>query len=99
MTRKTSPQPRDCRAEGLTGPARQVHQAVLAAFARTGQPPALDELGQLARSLGASPDRRVSVSEVVCTSIRSLLHAGRSAGLRIRLHGWLKPCAHPRGRP
>ena len=56
MTQKTSPQPRDCRAEGLTGPARQVHQAVLAAFARTGQPPARSELGQLARSLGASPD-------------------------------------------
>ena len=40
----------------LTGPARQVHQAVLAEFARTGQPPVRSELERLARSLGASPD-------------------------------------------
>ena len=42
--------------ESLTGPARQVHQAVLAAFARTGQPPARSDLDRLARNLGASPD-------------------------------------------
>ena len=45
-----------CRADGLSGPARQVHQAMLAAFARTGQPPARSELERLARSHGASPD-------------------------------------------
>jgi hypothetical protein len=56
MPRKTGPQPDGCRAESLTGPARQVHQAVLAAFARTGQPPTRGELEQLARRLGASPD-------------------------------------------
>ena len=55
MTQKTGPQ-RGCRAEGLTGTARQVHQAVLFAFARTGQPPARSEVEQLARSLGASLD-------------------------------------------
>lgn len=56
MTQKTGPQPDGCRAERLTGPARQAHQAVLAAFIRTGQPPARSELEQLARSLGASPE-------------------------------------------
>ena len=56
MPRKTGPQPDGRRAESLTGPARQVHQAVLAAFARTGQPPTRGELEQFARSLGASPD-------------------------------------------
>ena len=56
MTRKTGPQPGDCRAEGLTGPARQMHRAMLAAFASTGQPPARSEPERLARSLGASPD-------------------------------------------
>jgi hypothetical protein len=56
MTHKTGPQPDGCRAERLIGPARQVHQAALAAFIRTGQPPARSELEQLARSLGASPE-------------------------------------------
>ena len=56
MTQETGPQPGGCRAEGLTGPARQVHRAVLTTFARTGQPPARSELERLARSLGASPD-------------------------------------------
>ena len=56
MTQNTGPQPGGCRAEGLTGPARQVHQAALAAFARTGQPPARSELERLARRLGASPE-------------------------------------------
>ncbi len=56
MTQKTSPEPDGCRANSLTGPARQVHQAVLAAFARTGQPPARNELERVARSVGASPD-------------------------------------------
>ena len=53
MTQETGPQPGGCRAEGLTGPARQVHQAVLTTFARTGQPPARSELERLARNLGA----------------------------------------------
>jgi hypothetical protein len=56
MSQETGPQPASGRAEGLTGPARQVRQAVLAAFARTGQPPARSELERLARNLGASPD-------------------------------------------
>lgn len=56
MTRKISPQPDGCRAESLTGPARQVHQAALAEFARTGQPPARSDLEQLAHSLGTSAD-------------------------------------------
>jgi hypothetical protein len=37
-----------CRADGLSGPARQVHRVVLAAFARTGQRPARSELERLA---------------------------------------------------
>ena len=56
MTWRTGPQPDGRRAESLTGPARQVYQAVLAAFARAGQPPARSELDRLARNLGASPD-------------------------------------------
>lgn len=38
----------------LAGPARQVHQAVLVTFARTGLPPTHSELERLAGSLGAS---------------------------------------------
>ena len=56
MIQNTGPQPGGCRTEGLSGPARQVHQAVLAAFGRTGQPPARGELEQFARNLGATPD-------------------------------------------
>ncbi len=56
MTQKAGPPPDGCRAEGLTGPARQIHQAVLAAFTGTGQPPGRGELERLARSLSASPD-------------------------------------------
>jgi hypothetical protein len=56
MTQKTGPRPDGCRAEGFTGAARLVHQALLTAFARTGQPPARSQLERLARSLGASPD-------------------------------------------
>jgi hypothetical protein len=56
MTQNTGPQPDGCRAESLTGPARQVRQEVLAAFGRTGQPPARSELERLARTLGASLD-------------------------------------------
>lgn len=60
MILTTGPQPDGRHAERLTGPARQVHQAVLTAFARTGQPPARGELERLARSLGASPDAILS---------------------------------------
>ena len=56
MSQKTSPRPDGRHTEGLTGPARQVHQAVLATFVRTGQSAARSELERLARSLGASPD-------------------------------------------
>jgi len=56
MTQNTSPQPRSCRAMGLTDPSRQLHQAVPSPFARSGRPPARSELEHLARSLGASPD-------------------------------------------
>jgi Alkylmercury lyase len=56
MTQKTGPEPGKCRAGGLSGPARQVHQAVLAAFARTGQPPVRSELERIARGHGADPD-------------------------------------------
>jgi hypothetical protein len=56
MFKKTRPEPGGCRADGLSGPARQVHRAVLAAFARTGQPPARGELERLARGHGAEPD-------------------------------------------
>jgi hypothetical protein len=42
-------------AERLSGPARQVHLAVLAAFIATGQPPPRIELERLARSHGGDP--------------------------------------------
>jgi len=53
MTQNTGQQPGG-RAYRLAGPARQVHQAVLRALARTGLPPTRSELEQLAGSLGAS---------------------------------------------
>jgi hypothetical protein len=56
MTQKTPPEPGGARADGLSGPARQVHRAVLGAFARTGQPPGRGELEGLARGHGADPD-------------------------------------------
>jgi alkylmercury lyase-like protein len=56
MTWKTGPQPDGRRAERLTGPARQVRQAILAAFVRTRQPPARSQPERLARSISASPD-------------------------------------------
>ncbi|MFI5063372.1 MAG: hypothetical protein ACHP9Z_05265, partial [Streptosporangiales bacterium] len=57
MTQATGPAPGKCRAAGgLTGPARQVHLAVLAAFTATGQPPARSDLVRLARAPGADPD-------------------------------------------
>jgi len=47
---------RGCRADGLSGPARQVQRSVLAAFARTGQRPARSELERLARRADVSLD-------------------------------------------
>ena len=67
MTQKTSPEPGGCRAEGLSGPARQVHRAVLAAFARTGQPPGRGELERIARSHGADPGAVRAGSTVSCS--------------------------------
>jgi hypothetical protein len=45
------------RAGQLTGPARQVHQAVLAAFISTGQPPPAAELERVLRAGGGDPDQ------------------------------------------
>lgn len=56
MFKKPRPEPGGSQADGLSAPARQVHLAVLTAFARTGQPPARAELEQLAASHGADPD-------------------------------------------
>jgi ubiquinone/menaquinone biosynthesis C-methylase UbiE len=56
MSKEPRPEPGGSRADGLSAPARQVHLAVLAAFARTGQPPARAELGRLAASHDADPD-------------------------------------------
>jgi hypothetical protein len=53
--KKTRPEPAGRLADGLSGPALQVHRAVLATFARTGQPPARGELERLARGQGADP--------------------------------------------
>ena len=53
--KKTPPEPSGSLADGLSGPARQVHRAVLATFARTGQPPGRGELERLAREPGADP--------------------------------------------
>jgi hypothetical protein len=56
MPQNSGPEPGGCRADGLAGPARQIHREVLAAFARTGQQPGRSELERLARSHGASAD-------------------------------------------
>jgi len=44
-----------CGAAALTRPARQVHLAVLGAFAQTGQAPGPDELERIARADDADP--------------------------------------------
>jgi len=46
----SSPPDKCCAAERLSGPARRLHLAVLAAFTATGQPPPLAELERLARA-------------------------------------------------
>jgi hypothetical protein len=56
MTQTTGPElNKGCAVAALTPPARQVHLAVLAAFAQTGRPPARDELERIARADGADP--------------------------------------------
>jgi hypothetical protein len=45
------------RAARLSGPARQVHQAVLAAFTASGQPPPAAEIERLIRAGGGDPQR------------------------------------------
>ena len=52
---KTRPEPGGGRLDDLSVPALQVHQAVLATFVRSGQPPARCELERLARERGADP--------------------------------------------
>jgi hypothetical protein len=46
-----------CAAGRLSGPARHVHRAVLAAFMAAGQPPPAAELQRRARGHGDNPDR------------------------------------------
>jgi Alkylmercury lyase len=58
VSRDTDPVPDLARrARRLSGPARQVHRAVLAAFAATGRPPAPVEIERLIRAGGGDPDR------------------------------------------
>lgn len=58
MSPASDPVPALARALGrLSGPARHVHQAVLAAFTTAGQPPPAAELDRLARQHGGNPDR------------------------------------------
>ena len=56
MTQTAGPDvDKGCCAAALTRPARQVHLAVLAAFAQTGQAPGRGELERIARASGADP--------------------------------------------
>jgi hypothetical protein len=55
MPDNNGPKPGGCRADSLSAAARQVHRAVLTAFARTGQALARGEVYALARSTGADP--------------------------------------------
>lgn len=56
MTEPADPVPdKCCAALRLSGPARQVHLAVLAAFIADGQPPAAAALDRLARAHGGEP--------------------------------------------
>ena len=54
-SKQTRPEPGGGRLDDLSVPALQVHQAVLATFVRSGQPPARCELERLARERGANP--------------------------------------------
>ena len=56
MSRDTGPVPDlAARAARLSGPARQAHKAVLAAFTLTGQPPPAAEIDRLIRAAGGDP--------------------------------------------
>jgi Alkylmercury lyase len=56
MAEPAGPVPDKCCAAGrLSGPARRVHLAVLAAFIAAGQPPSPAELDRLARAHGGKP--------------------------------------------
>ncbi|MGB6456846.1 MAG: alkylmercury lyase family protein [Streptosporangiaceae bacterium] len=58
MNEASGPVPALARAAAqLSVPARDVHQAVLAAFTAAGQPPPAAELDRLARRHGSDPDR------------------------------------------
>lgn len=58
MTRPAGPVPGTGRgAHSVSGPGRQVHLAVLMAFAATGQPPSPAEIERLIRAGGGEPDR------------------------------------------
>jgi hypothetical protein len=58
VSRETDPVPAmAARAGRLSGPARQVHQAVLAAFIASRQPPPAAELERVIRSGGGEPDQ------------------------------------------
>jgi Alkylmercury lyase len=57
MSRDTGPVPDlPGRTGRLSGPARQVHRAVLAAFTETGRPPSPAEIERLTRAGGGDPD-------------------------------------------
>jgi hypothetical protein len=63
-----------CCAAALTRPARQVHLAVLAAFAQTGRTPMRGELERIARAGGADP---VAVlAELAGRDVIAFGHAG-----------------------
>jgi Alkylmercury lyase len=58
MSRDTNPVPAMAPRTGrLSGPARLVHQAVLAAFTATGQPPPAADLDRLIHADGGDPDQ------------------------------------------
>ena len=54
-----------CCAAALTRPARQVHLAVLAAFAQTGQAPGRDDLERITRADGADPVAVLAQRDVI----------------------------------
>jgi hypothetical protein len=61
-------------ATALTRPARQVHLAVLGAFARTGQAPGRSELERIARAGGADP--AAVLAELAERDVIAFGHAG-----------------------
>jgi hypothetical protein len=63
-----------CCAAALTRPARQVHLAVLAAFAQTGRSPMRGELERIARAGGADP--AAVLAELAGRDVIAFGHAG-----------------------